>query len=240
MNPLLSIVAILPGLIIAFLIYRTDKFEKETPWPLILSYFFGMFLTLPSMYMEGLGTSLGWEESNNLLFLFLFSTLIVGFSEEITKYLGLLFFPYTQRFFNEPMDGIIYAVMIGMGFATLENLLYADRYGLDTVLVRAFTAVPAHGVFAIISGYYVGLAKFTPSRRITYLLLGILLPVLLHGIYDFFILQNHFEWMMSFATLTVLFCGYWSWVLIKKHQSISPFRDSDFDTPLEKEEFPKV
>ena len=240
MNPILSIAAILPGLIIAFLIYRTDKFEKETPWPLILSYFFGMFLTLPSMYMEGLGTSLGWEESNNLLFLFLFSTIIVGFSEEITKYLGLLFFPYTQQFFNEPMDGIIYAVMIGMGFATLENLLYADRYGLDTILVRAFTAVPAHGVFAIISGYYVGLAKFTPNRRIPYLLLGILLPVLLHGIYDFFILQNHFEWMMSFATLTVLFCGYWSWVLIKKHQSISPFRDSDFDVPIEKEQFPEV
>ena len=56
-------------------------------------------------------------------------------------------------------DGIVYAVMIGMGFATLENIIYASRFGLETTLFRAFTAVPAHGVFAAIMGYYIGVGK---------------------------------------------------------------------------------
>ena len=54
--------------------------------------------------------------------------------------------------------------MIGMGFATLENILYADRFGLQTVMIRAFTAVPAHAIFAIIMGYYIGLAKFNKKK----------------------------------------------------------------------------
>ena len=226
MNLLIGFAAIVPGLTIAFLIYKTDKFEKEQPFHLIVSFVLGMLMTIPAMYLEEYGTYFNWENSENLGLVFLFSTFVVGFSEEITKYVALTAYPYWQKFFNEPMDGIIYATMIGMGFATVENLLYANSYGLETILVRAFTAVPAHGVFAIISGYYVGLAKFRPKRRAQYLVLGIVLPMLLHGIYDFFILQNRFEWMMSFATLTLLFCGYWGWILIKKHQDNSPFNPS--------------
>ncbi len=224
MNPLLSLIAILPGLIIAYLIYRTDKYEPEALRHLVLCFALGMLITIPSMYLESWGATLGWEESGHLGLLFLFSVIVVGFSEEITKYLGLVLYPYQRPFFNEPMDGIVYAVMIGMGFATLENLLYADRYGMDTIVIRAFTAVPAHGVFAVISGYYVGLAKFNPHKKYRYLFLGLFWPILLHAIYDFFILQNAFEWMMSFATLTLVFGGYWGWILIKRHRNNSPFK----------------
>ena len=52
-----------------------------------------------------------------------------------------------------------------MGFATMENISFANRFGLETVLLRAFTAVPAHLVFGVVAGYYVGLAKFDHARR---------------------------------------------------------------------------
>lgn len=222
---LISIIAVIPGLVIAFFVYRMDKFEKESPLHLVLSFVLGMLATLPSMYLEKLGTHLGWEQSGNIGLIFLFAFLVVGFSEEITKYISLLIYPFPSRFFNEPFDGIIYAVMIAMGFATVENLMYADRFGLETILVRAFTAVPAHAVFAIFSGYYVGLAKFDKVKRWKYLALGILVPIFLHGLYDFFILQESHEWLMVMATLTLYVSAYFSWKLIKRHQRNSPFNN---------------
>lgn len=221
--------AILPGILIAYLIYRMDKFEKEPPVHLICCFLLGMLATVPSMYLEYLGAELGWEESSNVILLLCFSIVIVGLSEEITKYLFLLAYPYPRSFFNEPMDGIIYAVMIGMGFATLENVLYADRYGMDVIIIRAFTAVPAHGIFAVISGYFVGLAKFNPDYQRQYLALGLVVPVLIHGMYDFFIIQEYYEWMMGLATLILAVSAYWGWTMIVQHQKNSPFKNPEIE-----------
>ncbi len=225
-----SIIAVIPGLLIAFFIYRMDKFEKESPLHLLISFVLGMLATIPSMYMEEIGARLGWETSDNMGLIFLFAVLVVGFSEEITKYIALLAYPFPSRFFNEPLDGIIYAVMIAMGFATVENLMYADRFGLETILIRAFTAVPVHAVLAVFCGYYMGLAKFNPQKRWKYLALALVYPVFLHGLYDFFIIQESYEWLMVFATLTLYISAYFSWQLIKKHQNISPFKGNDIAT----------
>ena len=160
----------------------------------------------------------------------MFAIFIVALSEEIVKFLVLILYPYGQKFFNEPMDGIIYAVMISMGFATVENLLYADRFGLETTITRAFTAVPAHAVFAIISGYFVGLSKFNPAQKIKYLLLAFSLPILIHGIYNFFILQNLYEWMMGLAIFVLGVSAFFAWQFIKKHQDDSPFKNPPLES----------
>ena len=57
-----------------------------------------------------------------------FSYAVVGFSEEASKFLGLRFYSYRQKSFDEPLDGIVYSVMVSMGFATLENVMYVMKY----------------------------------------------------------------------------------------------------------------
>ncbi len=47
-----------------------------------------------------------------------FAFALVAFSEEGSKFLMLRFYAYRQTAFNEPFDGIIYSVMVSMGFAT--------------------------------------------------------------------------------------------------------------------------
>ena len=47
-----------------------------------------------------------------------------------------------NRHFNCLFDGVIYAVFASLGFAALENVLYAFSYGMETVLMRAVTSVP--------------------------------------------------------------------------------------------------
>ena len=57
--------------------------------------------------------------------------------------------------FDEWIDGVVYTICIGMGFALVENLIYAFDYDLITVVVRALTAVPAHAIFAIFMGFFI-------------------------------------------------------------------------------------
>lgn len=227
MNPLLIALAILPALVICYAIYRIDKFDKESHWQLIICFVLGMLVTYPAMKLEEIGQNYGLEDSPGFWLLLVLSYIVVGLSEELTKFLALMFYAYPRKEFNEPLDGIVYAVMIAMGFATLENILYADQYGYHTTFIRAFTAVPAHGVFAVIMGYYVGLAKFDKPKRFSLIAMGLLIPVLIHGTYDFFILQEYYDWLMGFATLTLAISIYFSIRLIRLHQYNSPFKDAD-------------
>lgn len=73
-------------------------------------------------------------------------------------------FAYRRKAFDEPFDGIVYVVMVGMGFATLENIGYVLQHGMGTGILRIFLSVPAHATFAILMGDHLGLAKFDAAN----------------------------------------------------------------------------
>ena len=224
MSLLLILLAILPGIGVCLYIYTIDKYEKEHQIPLILSFLLGVLITFPVMKLQEWVIFLGLENPKHLLLTLFSSFVIVSLSEELIKLLAVLAYPFSRSFFNEPLDGIVYTVMVAMGFATLENVIYANRFGLETTILRAFTAIPAHAVFAVIMGYYVGLAKFDEEGRNRLLLTGLGLAVGVHGLYDFFILQQIYEGLMVLAILTLWICIYYARELIRQHQENSPFR----------------
>lgn len=221
MSPLLIFLAVLPGLIISYLIFRADLYEKESKLWLVIAFALGALITYPCMKIEGLAATTGWEDSTNFFTIFFSSIVFVGLVEEFCKFICLMGAHYWRKDFNEPMDGIVYSVLIAMGFATLENVLYADRFGLQTTVLRALTAVPAHAAFAVIMGYYVGRSKFEKPRQVILILLGLMLPALVHGLYDFFILQPFYNWMMSLSTLVLILCLFVSYKFIKDLQKVS-------------------
>lgn len=224
MNALLILAAILPIILICSLIYFLDKQEKEGLIPLLLSFGLGMLSALPAVGLQMLAAKTNIDSSQNLGLLLIYAFLVVAFSEELVKLAMVLIYPYPRTFFNEPMDGIVYSVMVGMGFAVVENLIYAYNHGIETVLVRAFTAVPAHAVFAIFMGYFLGLAKFHADKKWKLIGFGFLLAVGIHGLYDFFIIQQYYDWLMGFGLVTLLISAYLSYLLIKDHRENSPFR----------------
>jgi len=235
MNPFLVALAVAPALIICFVIYRIDRYDKESHWQLIICFILGMLVTFPAMHLEAYGESFGLNQPGHLGKLILLSFVVVGLTEELAKFVVLIGYAYPRRAFNEPLDGIVYSVMISMGFATLENIIYADRFGLETTVLRAFTAVPAHAVFGVFMGYYVGLAKFSKGKKIALISAGIFLAAVVHGIYDFFILQEYYDWLMVFATLTLCISLYFAIRLVRLHQANSPFRYQTItDTPSSK------
>ena len=62
--------------------------------------------------------------------------LFVGFNEEIWKATATVFTTRKLGDLNEPVDAMIYAMTVGLGFASIENLIYATRFGNDVLLVR--------------------------------------------------------------------------------------------------------
>lgn len=222
-NPLLILLAALPGILICIYIYRTDKYEHESRWQVLLAFALGIVATYPIIYLEEWINVQYVRSYHNVGNLLLFSFLAVALLEELIKFFILVFFLFPRRFFNEPIDGIVYSVIVAMGFATTENILYALEYGLGTTILRAFTAVPAHAVFAVIMGYYAGKAKFKKANQNRLLLIGLGLAVLLHGVYDVLVFQRIYGGLIILVVTFIWLALYFERTLIKKQQQESPF-----------------
>jgi RsiW-degrading membrane proteinase PrsW (M82 family) len=194
----LLLVSIAPIAIILFYIYYRDKYEKE-PIPLLLKGLFsGMIIVFPILIAEQTVSSLlPILFSGKIGHAFGNAFFVAALCEEAFKLLAVYLLVWKNPNFNERFDGIVYAVFVSLGFALVENIMYVFSNGMSTGFSRAFTAVPAHAMFGIMMGYYLGLAKFSPnhSSKGLMLQLAFLVPFFLHGVYDF-ILMVEIQWVL--------------------------------------------
>jgi RsiW-degrading membrane proteinase PrsW (M82 family) len=109
--------------------------------------------------------------------------------EEGFKFLVFRQLIWKSKYFDEYYDGILYAAMISLGFASLENIMYVFDYGFNTGITRAVTAIPAHTFFGISMGFYFSRAKFNFTNTRFNLFMALFIPVVLHGIYDFILFE---------------------------------------------------
>lgn len=214
--------AVPPGVAISLFVYWKDKFDREPRKLLIWSFVLGMISTLPSILVEAIGIS-SFKTEEGMMAIAINAFLIIGLTEEFFKFVMLRFYAYRKKEFNEPFDGITYGVMVSMGFATLENIMYVTQYGMGNAFVRMFTAVPAHATFGIVMGYYTGLAKFS-KKEISCLLQGLIYAAILHGSYDFFLMQNSIPGLAIGALVSLVIGLRFSVKAMRLHQNISPFR----------------
>ena len=188
MDNRLMMLAILPGILIIIYIYRMDKVEKE-PWPLILKLMlFGTLSCVPASFMESaIESSVIMGPEGSLSYAVTNAFLVAALCEEICKYLFLRFGAWNNREFGYRFDGIVYGVAVAVGFAVLENILYVMQYGFYTAIVRAVMAVPLHAFCGVFMGIFFGAAKQAQVQgrsTIKFTFLALIVPMLIHGIYD--------------------------------------------------------
>jgi RsiW-degrading membrane proteinase PrsW (M82 family) len=107
--------------------------------------------------------------------------------EEVVKFFVLWLLLRRSRYFDERMDGIVYAVFVSLGFAALENFMYLfgeEESVLSVGISRALFAVPAHFGFGILMGYFYSMARFCPYNRSINRAYILIAPILAHGLYD--------------------------------------------------------
>jgi RsiW-degrading membrane proteinase PrsW (M82 family) len=217
--------AIAPGVAISIYVYFRDRYEKEPLNLLVQSFLAGFIVVTIAAVIEVFYSYVFVLDDLNVAHAAINNFFFIGFTEEICKYYCLYKIAYTKPDFNEPFDGIVYAVMVSMGFATSENILYVMNGGVTVGLLRIFTAVPAHATFGVLMGYFVGLAKFRKEPK-PYLLLGIFTATIFHGAYDFFLSINNIELLALGALVSLIIGIIFSMRAMKILNEHSPFRYS--------------
>ena len=186
---LMLIAAISPAAVLGYYIYRKDKLRQEPPKELLKAFGLGVLSTV---------VSLGISKPLGLLGFFshdpetLFGCLATSFfgaaiPEEIAKFLMFLLVIRKNRWFDERMDGIVYASCVALGFAALENILYlASNFDawVSVGITRALLSVPGHFFFGILMGYYYSIVRFSAAPSTKDKCLVLLAPILAHGTFN--------------------------------------------------------
>jgi len=220
---LLLSLALAPGAAIGLYIYLKDRHEREPLGLLIRSFFFGTLSILIALVLSeviGLFITINEEDASEQA---VHAFFVVALVEEFSKFIFVRGILYNNKNFNEPFDGIVYSVMVGMGFATFENILYVMDSGVSTAVLRMFTAVPAHAIFAILMGYYLGKAKFE-HKKSYYAIHALAVATLFHGAYDYFLFISFVPGIWVGAVFSLALGIALSRKAIQIHQDASPFR----------------
>ncbi|MBT8260844.1 MAG: PrsW family intramembrane metalloprotease [Flavobacteriaceae bacterium] len=218
--------ALAPVAVILVWIYIKDKYEKESKRTLAMTFLLGGILSIIITTILYLASDIviPLKNEKSIIQQFIKAFFVVALIEEFSKYVIVRFYSQRKRYFNEPFDGIIYCVMVSMGFAAVENIAYVAEGGLPTAIVRAFTAIPAHATFGILMGYYMGKAKFSKHSRVKLNLIGLGLAILFHGAYDFFLFIGFIPGMTIGAFIALTIAIILSRKAIKRHQMNSNFK----------------
>ncbi len=182
------IASITPVIIFLYLTYNKDNIKE--PKILLSKCFFGGFLSVVlALIAEEILTYAGGIFNSPLLKSFYEGFIVAAAPEELSKFIILYWLIWKNINFDQYYDGIIYAVFVSMGFALVENIMYVSHGGLGIAFARAVLAVPGHGFFAVLMGYYLSLAKFSDgAKKRNFILKSIFFPILFHGFYDFTLL----------------------------------------------------
>lgn len=192
------ILAVLPVPVYVLLALWIDRFEKEPLWMLAGAFLWGATVAVFFAYV--LNTLFGVIAVNVIGSMANTATAVfcAPLIEELAKGMALIiFFLWKKDEFDNVLDGIIYAAMVGLGFALTENIAYYGRAmaggGLGTSLIvfaiRGIVSPFAHPLFTSMTGIGLGIAQMAPRGSA----LKFIMPVA--GL--FMAMFLHFLWNLS-------------------------------------------
>lgn len=223
---ILLLAAIAPSAALMYYFYMKDKYEKEPRHLLVKAFLLGAISVIPILIVE-MRLNIFDIGDKRLIAVSYTAFIVAGLVEEAFKFLMFYLLIWRNNEFDEMYDGIVYSVFISLGFATVENIAYVLSTGFSVALLRSITAVPAHALFGVTMGYYLGIGKFVRQPYKTkYFLMGLFVPVLLHGIYDFILLSHRYY-------ITAVFVIYMVYLWKRGMRNV---RELVFNSPYKKQE----
>ncbi|WP_226034664.1 glutamic-type intramembrane protease PrsW [Aquibacillus saliphilus] len=182
---------IAPALALMSFFYLKDQFNTEPIGALFRTFLYGALLVFPIMFIQFAFMEEGIGQTP-----FIRSFILTALIEEFFKWFIFLYTVYKYTEFNSLYDGIMYGVSISLGFAAMENILYLFGHGIEYAFSRALFPVSSHALFGVIMGYYLGKSKFNTLRPRLSLALALIIPVSLHGSYDYILETVTSIWML--------------------------------------------
>ena len=178
-----------PALALMSFFYLKDRITE--PIPLIIrTFLLGALLVFPIMFIQYAFTTQGITNNS-----FIESFFLVSFFEEFFKWFIFMYTIYHHSEFDAHYDGIVYAVAISLGFATVENILYLFTNGIEYAFSRAIFPVSSHALFGVIMGFHFGKAKMNKRYNKWNIALAFLIPFILHGLYNYILKTEKQYWI---------------------------------------------
>jgi len=187
---------VIPVIFWAVYHYHKDRHLPEPLGHLLLAFGLGMLAAglSQAMYIGleplGLRFDAGALADSSVIALFSYAMLAIGPIEELSKLLFFVLVILRLKEFDEPLDGIIYASFIGLGYAAVENWQYLDYLTPTEAYARGFASPVIHILFASIWGYWIGCAFLEGRSIVIAAFAGLAVAAGLHGLYDFVVILN--------------------------------------------------
>jgi len=180
---LILVSGLIPGVFWLWFFVRDRRYRPRPRKLLIFTFIAGGISVAPAAGLEI--WLLGVEPQDSLRSFSTFATamfFVVGPVEEFCKFAAVRFGVFRSTYFDEPLDGLIYATAASLGFASIENVIYAVQLGPEVMFVRGPLSTVAHVVFGSIWG--LGLSRSVHGSRSKWLVPTLLLAALLHGLFN--------------------------------------------------------
>lgn len=226
----LTLPIVVPVIFWAIYHYHKDRHLPEPLGHLALAFGLGMLAAGLSKVLYvglqplGLRFDAGALAETSPAALFAYAMLAIGPIEELAKLLPFVIIILRLKEFDEPLDGIIYASFIGLGYAAIENWQYLDYLTPTEAYARGFASPLIHILFASIWGYWIGCAFLEGRSIILATVIGFALAASLHGLYDFIVILNPHN-SLPIAALGIVGIWFWRLQLMRKmHKDASQDR----------------
>ena len=184
--------------IIWLIFYLRKDVHPESNRMIIKIFFYGMLAAIPAVFLEIVVLG-GLEKIILSPILMSFLNMLVGVAlvEELLKYSVVKIKVLHNPEFDEPLDAMLYMIIAALGFAALENILILFSLGPTFLIgkalsITAFRFIGATFLHALCSGafgYFLALSFFYTRKRLILLILGLTIAILLHGLYNFSIIE---------------------------------------------------
>lgn len=205
---------------------RIDVLENENILDIIIAFIIGFLTPTIALWLyfglEVLGINFNGELVND----FLYSIFGVGLIEEFSKLLGVFIaFKLLKKRINEPIDYLVFAGVLALGFSVRENFIYYNNYGSQIATGRTLISCLVHIINTSICVYGIYRFRlFNKGNKYLNPFVGISTAVISHGLFDFFLVQPFLGDATSFLAMGVYLVGINFWIqMINNAINFSPF-----------------
>lgn len=156
-------------------------------------------------------------ELKNLINPLIFSFVFIAFIEEVSKFILIKKYLELKKV-SSVVEGMKIGLWVGFGFVFIENIIYFFNFAsyaatlpiISVFLIRGTLSTLAHGLYGVISSYYISLATFHKFYRRYFLRAALIASILLHGIFNFFLIINlgFYSVLLIFALLIIVLVWY--------------------------------
>jgi RsiW-degrading membrane proteinase PrsW (M82 family) len=199
------------------------KRGKERYPGLVSSFFMGMFSIVIVLVFQYIARKFGLEDFKNLRRMIFYSFIVMGFGSEFGKFLILRYYDFPRKSFNGPLDGIVYSTMIAMGFAFAGNIIYLIvPYYSEIDFFYAFTVIFGNLFFAVILGFFVGMAKSRENKFVD-TMTGLFGASFFHALYNFCFISEDYRLLLFLsigAFIVVILLYYKAYELNEEYKRI--------------------